>query len=77
MLWISMSSLLHSVMTFGKKEFLKYSVLHIKDGTFISSIIKTINWWKRMVWQEKGTPWEAKKITIRTWKGTLNRNTVD
>ena len=40
------SSSFHSVMTFGKKEFLKYSVLHIKDGTcVISSIIKMINWW--------------------------------
>ena len=35
MLLILMSSLLHSVMTLGKKEFLKYSVLHLKDGIFV------------------------------------------
>ena len=35
MLLILMSSLFHSVMTFGKKEFLKYSVLHLKDGIFV------------------------------------------
>ena len=32
---ILLSSLLHSVMTLGKKEFLKYSVLHLKDGIFV------------------------------------------
>ena len=35
MFLILMSSLFHSVMTFGKKEFLKYSVLLLKDGTFV------------------------------------------
>ena len=35
MLLILMSSLLHSVMTFGKEGFLKYCVLQLKDGTFV------------------------------------------
>ena len=39
MLLILMSSLFHSVMTFGKKEFLKYSVLHLKDGTFVLFLV--------------------------------------
>ena len=36
---ILMSSLFHSVKTFGKKEFLKYSVLQLKDGTFVLFLV--------------------------------------
>ena len=39
MLLILMSSLFHSVMTFGKEEFLKYFVLHLKDGTFLLFLV--------------------------------------
>ena len=39
MLLILMSSLFHSVMTFGKKEFLKYSVLQLKDGTLLLFLV--------------------------------------
>ena len=39
MLLILMSSLFHSVMTLGKKEFLKYSVLQLKDGAFVLFLV--------------------------------------
>ena len=39
MLLILMSSLFHSVMIFGKEEFLKYFVLHLKDGTFLLFLV--------------------------------------
>ena len=39
MILILMSSLFHSVMTFGKKEFLKYSLLLLKDGTFVLFLV--------------------------------------
>ena len=39
MLLILMSSLFHSVMTFGKKEFLKYSVLQLKGGTLLLFLV--------------------------------------
>ena len=38
MLLILMSGLFHSVMTFGKKE-LKYSVLQLKDRTFVLFLV--------------------------------------
>ena len=46
MLLILMSSFFHSVMAFGKKGFLKYSTLQLKDGTFVLVLVKkqkTIN----------------------------------
>ena len=39
MLLILMSGLFHSDMTFGKKEFLKYSVLQLKDRTFVLYLV--------------------------------------
>ena len=39
MLLILMLSLFHSVMIFGKKEFLKYFVLQLKDETFVLFLV--------------------------------------
>ena len=39
MLLMLISSLFHSVMTFGKKEFLKYSVLQLKGGTLLLFLV--------------------------------------
>ena len=39
MLSILMSSLFNSVLTFEKKEFLKYSLLLLKDGTFVLFLV--------------------------------------
>ena len=38
-LLILMSSLFYSLMTFGKREFSKYLVLHLKDGTFLLFLV--------------------------------------
>lgn len=34
--FISVSGLFHSFMSFGKIEFIKYSVMQIKEGAFVS-----------------------------------------
>ena len=39
MLLILISSLFLGVITFGKKEFLKYSVLQLKDVTFVLFLV--------------------------------------
>ena len=51
MLLISISSLFNSVMTFGKNEFLKYSVLQFKNGTFVLFVVskKRLTDWIRLL----------------------------
>ena len=51
MVLISISSLFNSVMTFGKNEFLKYSVLQFKNGTFVLFVVskKRLTDWIRLL----------------------------
>ena len=39
MILVLRSYLCHSAITFGKKEFLKYSVLQLEDGTFVLFLV--------------------------------------
>ena len=51
MVLIPISSLFNSVMTFGKNEFLKYSVLQFKNGTFVLFVVskKRLTDWIRLL----------------------------